>query len=147
MVAEEGPDGVASAIRLLVEEVAALREQVTAIAKDTRALRDQADASTPSRSRTRRVSKPGREDRRRGFSAAMARLFWNRLMKHFAEAIRREGPMSAAQLRATLDADALEMAEAAFERIDVSLITEKVDERVKRGIFFKRTGDGCYDVL
>ncbi|GJD37468.1 hypothetical protein [Methylobacterium aerolatum] len=139
-------DDVAAAIRGLAEEVAALRREVAAVAEDARALRDRIDMQAAPSTRGRPVPKR-REGRKRGLAAAMGRLFWDRMMQFFVEEIRRRGPMTAAQLHATLDADALEMAEAVFERIDVSLIAEKVDVRVQRGHYFTRTEDGRYDAL
>lgn len=147
MSTRANPDDVTATLRALAEQVSALRQEVAAVAGDLRVLRDRLQTNDASPGRTRPVSKPKREGRRRGLAAAMARLFWDRMMQNFVEVIRREGPMTAAQLHATLDADVLEMAESAFERIDVSLIAEKLNERVRRGHYVRRTGDGLYDVL
>lgn len=122
-----------------------IHDRLTAISEDIGALRDQVAGLAPSRTPNGRP--PKREGRRRGLAAEMGRVFWDRLMQHFVRAIRKDGPLTSAQLLATLDSDFLEMASAAFERVDVSLITEKVNERVKRGNHFRRTGDGRYDVL
>ncbi|SFU94175.1 hypothetical protein [Methylobacterium sp. UNCCL110] len=119
-------------------------DRLAAMADDIGALREQVAALSQSRSKP---PKTKREGRKRGLAAVMARLFWDRMMQHFVEAIRKEGPKTASELLATLDADALEMAESAFERIDTSLIAEKVGERVRRKNYFRQTPDGRYDAL
>lgn len=140
-------DDVTAALRGLAEQVEALRREVAAVAEDMRALRDRFDMQAVQVTRPSPENKPRREGRKRGLAAAMGRLFWDRMMKSFVEEIRRKGPMTAAQLHATLDDDTLEMAASVFERIDVSLIAEKVEVRAQRGHYFKRTADGRYDAL
>lgn len=142
------PPSTPDIARELVALIESLREQVATIAEDTRVLREQVGVLTAAaRTGPATRPKPVREGRKRGLAAVMARSFWDKMMQGFVEDIRRNGPMSASQLLATLDADAREMAEAAFERIDLSLVQEKVDERVKRGNYFRKTPDGLYDVL
>lgn len=141
--------------RRLIDLVEGLQVQVAALADDNRALRDQVAAlAIP---RTERIpdvpmpvappSRAKRPGRRKGLAAGMARLFWDRVMQAFVEAIRRNGPMTAAALYESLDEDTRELAAAAFEPIEVSLITEKVEERIKRKAYFRKTSDGLYDVF
>lgn len=142
------PPSMPDMARELFALIESLREQVATIAEDTRVLREQVGVLTAAgRIGPATRPKPVREGRKRGLAAVMARAFWDKMMQGFVEEIGRNGPMSASQLLATLDADAREMAEVAFERIDLSLVQEKVEERVKRGNYFRKTPDGLYDAL
>ena len=137
----------------LIDLVEGLQVQLAALADDNRALRDQVAAlRTPGPERFPAIPEPPPEParkprRRKGLAAGMARHFWDKVMTHFADAIRSAGPMTAADLFATLDEDALELAATAFEAIEISLITEKIEERVKRQRYFRKIADGLYDVL
>ncbi|MFC6791240.1 DNA-binding protein [Methylobacterium komagatae] len=141
--AKAGEDGGLHPVKLPDQ----LWERLAAMAGDIVGLREQVAGLALAQGPSKPVPKARREGRKRGLAAAMGRMFWDRMMGHFAEAMRREGPMTAVELLATLDADALDMAEAAFERIDASLITEKVEERVRRGNYFRKTLDGRYEAL
>jgi hypothetical protein len=88
-----------------------------------------------------------KEERRRGLAAAAGRFFWDRMMQSFVEAIREQGPMTAAELIETLDEDALAIAEAAFEKVTVSLVAEKIAFRISKNNYFRMTDDGRYDLL
>jgi hypothetical protein len=146
-MATTNPDVLMAAIAQLGEQVGALQRQVAAVAEDTAALRKHAGSATQPQSRNRKDDVVRRQGRKRGLAAIMARQFWDTMMREFVKEIRERGPLTAAQLHATLDADALDMAEAAFERIDPSLIAEKIEERVHHKRYFSRTLDGRYDAL
>lgn len=147
MVAETRRNEIEVALRRLSDQVASLQRRIEDVAEDTRALREQLGVLASTRAPAKQPPKPKREGRKRGLAAVMGRIFWDRMMQGFAEEIRTRGPMTAAELYATLDDDALHMAEAAFEKIDLSLIAEKVEERVRRKNYFSKRPDGSYDVL
>ena len=148
------PEPVPSANAALLDEVrdfaASAREQMAALVDECRRLREPAappQAADEPQDQKARPAALKREDRRRGLAAATGRFFWDRMMQHFVEAIRANGPMTAAELLATLDEDALAMAQAAFEEVTVSVIKEKVEFRISKMNYFRLADDGRYDVL
>ncbi|MGU3421480.1 hypothetical protein [Methylobacterium sp. D54C] len=119
----------------LAAENAALRSQVDRLITAMAAM--SAPAPTDKRPKGRKA----------GIVASTSLHFWDRLMRAFADEIRKRGPLTAADLHATITPDTHDFARRNFERITPGVVTEKLTTRNTHNKYIRPTDDGRYELI
>lgn len=133
--------------------VGRLEEQMAGLAAENRSLREEIAALRPAPAKVADVTTPGPprpEDggRKRGVPAATSRFFWDRVVRELCVEIRRQGPLTLAEMFEAIDADTRAMAAHSFQKIDAERLEEKLAYRIKNPDHrLCQRSDGRYDLI